>query len=277
MKTSKELLNECSPCKSIGKSKEAQSFCVDCNEYFCEVCQPCHSRMKLTRDHRIIIIQNITQSRLFSKSISCSCKQFYELDFYCKTHENIICQECKIAKHKDCVTWSINEVNQDYIEEKSETVDQTMEDLKHHLKVMREKRELEYGSLDSMVKACNSDIDNSLDSIVTKLRIMAEQLKRKVSAYDSTQKVKLEDQIEACYACLNKLIIDHGDAKKVMKLDEKGLVLESVIQMSASIKDVQKVIKDIYKDFHKPYIAFNPEHLCEGIINTKIIGELKFN
>ena len=101
----------------------------------------------------------------------------------------MINQECRIVKHKDCVTWSINEVNSDDLEEKSETVHQAMVDLKHHLEVMREKRELKYGSHVSMVKACKSDIDHSLDSIVTKLHITADQLIRKVSAYDNTQKV----------------------------------------------------------------------------------------
>ena len=44
----------CSPCKRKGNNTKAESYCTDCQDYYCSVCVKCHEDIPALSGHKII-------------------------------------------------------------------------------------------------------------------------------------------------------------------------------------------------------------------------------
>ena len=83
---------------------EATSFCLDCQEYYCEGCAKAHKTMKVTKNHQLIPIEemeNQTQINSISKSNSqlyCQIHQQKEIELFCEDCKEPICSLC-VPKH----------------------------------------------------------------------------------------------------------------------------------------------------------------------------------
>jgi len=88
----------------VVEENEATSYCLDCEEHFCEGCAKVHQKSKATKNHHLISIEemkNQTQINVFSKSNSqlyCQIHQQKEIELFCEDCKESICSLC-IDKH----------------------------------------------------------------------------------------------------------------------------------------------------------------------------------
>ncbi|CAH1789957.1 unnamed protein product [Owenia fusiformis] len=83
----------------------ATSKCIDCNQYTCRVCSRAHKNIKAVQDHSIIpigktgdkAIESITH--MFNKMQICSSHPDEELNFYCRSCNDIVCSDCCRGTH----------------------------------------------------------------------------------------------------------------------------------------------------------------------------------
>ena len=80
---------------------EAISYCLDCQDYFCEFCSKAHQKAQGSKNHQLIQIEEIkdeNQIKLIPKSNS---------QFYCQIHPQkemeLFCDDCKIPICLLCV------------------------------------------------------------------------------------------------------------------------------------------------------------------------------
>ena len=113
-------------CSSIEHEKiQAISFCRKCEIYMCKKCEIFHS--KLLKDHKVFILEK-NWDELFTGF--CSIKKHpMELDFFCKTHNQLCCAACcskikknEIGQHKDCDVCLIEEVKEEKIKKLKENI-----------------------------------------------------------------------------------------------------------------------------------------------------------
>ncbi|XP_071162475.1 uncharacterized protein [Mytilus edulis] len=91
----------CGPCGHDDIKKNAEKWCTDCNEGFCNVCEKPHKSMKISRDHNLIQIGDYR--KIENVKVHLECKDHgSKLEMYCKLHEMPICLACFPAKHKSC-------------------------------------------------------------------------------------------------------------------------------------------------------------------------------
>jgi len=80
---------------------EATSYCLDCQDYYCEFCSKVHKTMKMSKDHQLILIEEIKDENQI-KSITKSNPQIY-----CQTHQqkelDLLCDDCKLTICSLCV------------------------------------------------------------------------------------------------------------------------------------------------------------------------------
>jgi len=81
---------------------EASSYCLDCQDYFCEICTKSHKTMKLSKNHQIILIEEIKEEENRKNSISKSNPQIY-----CQIHQQkeieLFCDDCRLPICSLCV------------------------------------------------------------------------------------------------------------------------------------------------------------------------------
>ena len=79
---------------------EATHYCLDCEEHFCEACTTLHKTMKMSKNHKLIPIEemkNQSQVKIISKSSSqlyCQIHQQKEIDLFCENCKEPICSLC---------------------------------------------------------------------------------------------------------------------------------------------------------------------------------------
>jgi len=83
------------------EKNEATSYCLDCQEYFCDICTNAHQTMKISKNHQLIQIDEMKNENQI-KSIRNSNPQLY-----CQIHENeeikLFCEDCKLSICSLCV------------------------------------------------------------------------------------------------------------------------------------------------------------------------------
>jgi len=99
---------------SDGES-DATHYCFDCQEYFCELCTRSHQKIKTTKNHQVIPIdemKNQTQINVISKSSSqvyCQIHTQEELKIFCNDCKLTICSLC-VPKHSAHKFLTISEI-----------------------------------------------------------------------------------------------------------------------------------------------------------------------
>ena len=101
----------------LDEENEASSYCLDCQDYLCEMCAKAHQKSKTTKNHQLISIgemKNQTQINVISKSNShvyCQIHQQKEIELFCEDCKEPICSLCvdKHPSHKISSLSSITE------------------------------------------------------------------------------------------------------------------------------------------------------------------------
>ena len=114
---------------------EAISLCQKCQIYMCKECEKLHS--KLFPNH-----QKFEVSEKNIEIFTGICKEenhFYELNYFCKTHNKLCCVACitkiktkKIGQHTDCDICMLEDIEKEKKEKLDENI-KCLEDLSINL------------------------------------------------------------------------------------------------------------------------------------------------
>ena len=83
------------------EGNEAISYCLDCQEYFCDICTKAHQTMKMSKNHKLIQIEEMkdeNQIKLIPKSNS----QLY-CQIHCQKEMELFCEDCQLPICPLCV------------------------------------------------------------------------------------------------------------------------------------------------------------------------------
>ena len=92
-------------CKEEGKFI-ATHFCEDCVQGFCLICIKAHQRFKLTRLHKLHLINHFCECKIEEKRIATK---------YCQECSEVFCADCVIAHRRLIITrnHTLNEISKD--------------------------------------------------------------------------------------------------------------------------------------------------------------------
>ena len=95
---------EAQRCSSCEENNTATCYCFVCQNFLCEDCFDAHQRLKATRGHRSVLIENLQAQDvedLMHRPAMCA-KKYHEnepLDYYCQDCSVCICSKCSIVSH----------------------------------------------------------------------------------------------------------------------------------------------------------------------------------
>ena len=87
---------DCSGCEN-GRSMAANR-CLECQEFLCTDCTLAHRRVKFTREHEILSLEEFvdrTNPKDDSSYVTCTKHNAENIDMYCKTCDLLTCKECR--------------------------------------------------------------------------------------------------------------------------------------------------------------------------------------
>ena len=131
-------------CSSCEENNTATCYCFDCSDFFCDVCAKCHGKMKISRHHRSVLIQNLkTQDveELMHRPVMCGEKYHDKeaLEYYCQECKVCICHKCVILNHNRHAMVDIREAAEEQKIQIMEVVEQAKIKIAHfEMQIARE-------------------------------------------------------------------------------------------------------------------------------------------
>ncbi|KAH3706314.1 hypothetical protein DPMN_065699 [Dreissena polymorpha] len=95
----------CEPCNSTGKDTAAVSYCLDCDEKFCDTCENNHTTYKSSKNHRLCKLVKAPPSdvvHLMRELTACASHPSEEIIFICIDEDKPCCNKCAVTKHRKC-------------------------------------------------------------------------------------------------------------------------------------------------------------------------------
>ncbi|XP_071949923.1 tripartite motif-containing protein 2-like [Antedon mediterranea] len=100
----KECEDNATPCH--GCERTASNYCTVCLEFLCSDCGSAHRRLRLTRNHIVQTMDEYRSSQAMPTARMkilnpdhCTDHPEYEIQFYCRTCERVICRKCCATLH----------------------------------------------------------------------------------------------------------------------------------------------------------------------------------
>ena len=93
------------------EENEATSFCLDCQDYLCEICSKSHQKSKATKNHQIIPIEEMKDRNQINLNhqINCQIHPQKELELLCDDCKVPICSLC-VLRHPSHKILPLSEV-----------------------------------------------------------------------------------------------------------------------------------------------------------------------
>ncbi|XP_052079891.1 E3 ubiquitin-protein ligase TRIM71-like [Mytilus californianus] len=91
----------CGPCLYDDVAGVAKRWCTYCEEGLCEDCENVHRKSKISRNHKVISIEDYRKIENFSISQVCG-HHGKNLEWFCTTHDKALCMVCVTSNHKSC-------------------------------------------------------------------------------------------------------------------------------------------------------------------------------
>eukprot|EP00794_Sanderia_malayensis_P003639 gene3639-4155_t len=90
-------------CSSCNEQLPATARCIDCMDFLCYACHSAHGRVRITKDHQILTLDQIKTSedawKLLHRPITCVNHPTEKIQYFCITCQDTICVECTMTQH----------------------------------------------------------------------------------------------------------------------------------------------------------------------------------
>ncbi|VDI15920.1 Hypothetical predicted protein [Mytilus galloprovincialis] len=169
----------CGPCREEKVNTKADIWCNNCDEGLCSTCLGHHKRIKSSRNHKTINIENYTSHKPLSGLFKAECDAHsQQFNLYCPSHLTPCCDECISTSHSKCtgITSLASVVEKTKIEKSQESVEKDINSISHFLdKLINNKSgnlkrgEQQYESIKQSVSKIRNKINIKLDRLEEKL------------------------------------------------------------------------------------------------------------
>ena len=251
----------CDNCEDV----KATGYCNDCGDFLCDECESAHKRVKLSRNHTIVSLNElkdqVTSLVPIKKAIP-ECPKHPEntLKMYCTTCSTLICTDCTVRFHKDH--------NYDLV---VDVIDQHKEELVSSLGPLKKKL------------ACVNQALTDFDKRATKINDQQKEIESDIcQEIDEQQvllakrKVELENELEMLMQLKHKDLAAQRDPVEItqMKLSsclefaERALQTGSdgeVLEMKVSVLNkIEQLSTDFDSLILSPKIVADVELMLSG-------------
>ena len=273
--------NICGPCKEDNVEKGASQYCVDCGVYLCNQCKDFHRKLPVSKNHTVVVGgQNLAPVSLVSQgsgpALYCGCNTKKEVEFYCESHEDVMCGPCRSIKHHKCKTVSVQEKSSSYTA-------QTFNSILSKTKLMKDKfEEMKKESTDAIKElniskeACKREIQTFRKELNTFLDKLENDMLKDLDTSEKEPHKQLSQHISTLTAALQMLDSDYTLLENAKQDGRKSVMFTSDLQVSKRLQDYESRLKDLANDVIEPTLSFERnKKLADIQTSIKIFGNLR--
>jgi len=199
----------------------ATTYCLQCQEAFCEACANVHQKQKLSRDHKLLQIgDKVKLEDLYAQYPPANCDKHVDeaLKIYCHDCRLVICMMCRIIDHNSHKCSDIQQLADEFRQQMKTDVFDVANDV---AKCQRKLQQL---------TAVKKDFHRQVSNSEEKIREKTKRLKQIIDRHEKlllvelkSIKIKRTKEIDAAYEEVECQLAARKSYKKyVQEILEKG-------------------------------------------------------
>ncbi|XP_068743648.1 E3 ubiquitin-protein ligase TRIM71-like isoform X2 [Montipora capricornis] len=222
-------------CSSCEDKLPAAARCIECMDFLCHDCRNAHMRLRLTKTHRVVSIDELKSSPrpedLLHRPIFCMEHAQEKLRYFCESCEKAICRECTMTSHST----ERHKYTQltDTIDKQTQTIAQLADKLKRKVPVVTQStKDVEEVTcrLEARAEVAKSEIQKCFPRILKALQdrekgMMSEveNMVQRKSKVLGLQQERLENELKRLTATCNftEEVLRHGNSVEILVIKKQ--------------------------------------------------------
>ena len=262
---------EAQRCSSCDENNTATCYCFACQHFLCAACFEAHQRLKATRGHRNILVENLQAQdvqELIRRPVMCS-QQYHEdqtLEYYCEECEVCICHKCSVVSHNRHSMVDMQKAADDHkmqIEnalEKVKTQVAVYENQMKKGKELMDKSELE-------ISAAQRKMTETVDNCIRILTEHKSAMNAKFDEINQAQQKAHATQLENFQFAVTQLKSSDEQGENILERNISAEILQTkqvIIERCEELWNARK--PEMYKPPHVHYMVENITTICDRVI-----------
>ena len=269
----------CEPCDYRGVNREALTFCRNCKEYMCHLCTESHKGQKMSRNHKLLDVKDMSgmQTSTVSDSLvmSCDCDQTSPTTHYCIDHDQAFCTNCKILKHRKCQSITIGEKIKSFSENQLKEIIQRVVRLKKEMDSFIRNRTTDLKHVQTMTAQCKSDIHSFRKELNSYLDILEDKVVKESEVHEAKFKQEISRHIESCSSTLKSLTADKTFLVEAQTTSKNANMFAAHHIVSHRIESYESLLNDFKQESISPDLTFKSNEELRNLLKTvKELGQL---
>ena len=262
---------EAQRCDSCDKNSNATCYCFACKNFLCATCFEAHQRLKATRGHRNILVENLQAQdvqELIRRPVMCS-QQYHEeqiLEYYCEECKVCICHKCSVVSHN---RHSMVDMQKAADEHKMQIAD-AMEKVKTQVAVYENQMQKEKELMDKNeleISAAQRKMTETVDNCI---RILAEHksaMNAKFDEINQAQQKAHATQLENFQFAVTQLKSSVEQGENILERNISAEILQTQQVICGRCEELLNARKpEIYRPPHVHYMVENIMTICDRVI-----------
>ena len=234
---------QCEKCKK----RVATNFCRNCGQFVCAMCTQIHQEWEEFTSHEIITLDQLEGDVVQlvppkKKVMFCSKHPTKELDLYCETCEELICQHCTVRVHRDHQYDLVTDAFQKHkgvlvaslqpVEQQLDTVTKSLTQLDTQCQQITDQRKELVGNIHKTIRQLQEALEVRKTELIGRLDQITQQ-KIKTLAAQRDQIELVQTQLSSCLEFV-KESLRTGSEGEILAM--KKPVVKQVEEITAEFK-----------------------------------------
>ncbi|CAC5391473.1 unnamed protein product [Mytilus coruscus] len=254
MDQSESTKQECHLCKTENIQHLATHWCRDCSEAFCDDCLRIHNRMKISADHKVVKIEEISKCASGDEpdlnliSDKCSVHNSEILTAFCFDHKKLCCLLCLTLRHRKCENVKAFEEMTNRDTDRFNSLESELNKVKSKVEQLIEEKKNKYETLGSSFKSVELAAITSAASIKDKVDILLSSFLKELNISLDEQKAVFEGKLKTAENLLSCIISMMNTTKSVQdygSINQKCIhFIRTKPELNSKIVETSKVLNE---------------------------------
>ena len=262
---------EAQRCSSCDENNTATCYCFVCQNFLCAACFAAHQRLKATRDHQNILVENLQAQdvqELIRRPVMCS-QQYHEeqtLEYYCEECKVCICHKCSVVSHNGHSMVDMQKAADEHKMQIADALEKVKAEVVVHENQMKKEKELMDKS-EVEISAAKRKMTETVDNCI---RILTEHKSAMNAKFDEIYQAQQEahaTQLENFQFAVTRLKSSVEQGENILERNISAEILQTeqvIIERCEELLNARK--PEMYKPAHVHYMVENKTTICDRVI-----------
>ncbi|KAK3090661.1 hypothetical protein FSP39_013487 [Pinctada imbricata] len=248
MNESKSGKKMCAACARENESERASSWCINCGESLCKLCERYHRKNKVSSMHKLVDIESseLTEPQIHNADMLCTDHPDKKVEAFCSDHSVVCCMTCALLKHRKCDNFgSVDDAAKQ--KKTSKGIQNFQKDLNRAKKSLEEMMHHRTENLQSFSKDIQ-DIRLEVETLFLHLSSHLGQLRSdmmsEITRLETSIQTEIENEREEMLCKISTIDNDQGLFQTYMKYASSALFLQAMEKLMEEKTILEVYVKD---------------------------------